>query len=181
MQDSIDSAPRAWTEHEVSIVAADGVGLAARLYLPHGDGPFATLMEALPYRKDDITSSYADSYERFAGQAGFAVLRLDLRGTGSSGGTLDDEYTDLERSDLRAAIEWAAAQPWSSGQVGMLGTSYSGFNSLHMAMDDVPQLGAIVATYATRDLGPRLDRRVDAPHPRQRAVVARMVACPAGH
>jgi predicted acyl esterase len=151
MQDSIDTSPRAWSEHEVSIAAADGVRLAARLYLPLGDGPFATLMEALPYRKDDITSSYADSYHRFAGQAGFAVLRLDLRGTGSSGGTLDDEYTDLERADLRAAIEWIAAQPWSSGRVGMLGTSYSGFNSLHMAMDGVPQLGAIVATYATDD------------------------------
>ena len=39
--------------------------LAATLYLPAGDGPFATLLEALPYRKDDITSSYADSYVRY--------------------------------------------------------------------------------------------------------------------
>jgi predicted acyl esterase len=135
----------------VNIASYDGTALAATLWMPDGDGPFATLLEALPYRKDDITSSYADSYVRYAGEGGFAVLRLDLRGTGSSSGILEDEYTDVERADLRATIEWVAAQPWSTGRVGMFGTSYSGFNSLHMAMDDVPQLGAIVAMYATDD------------------------------
>ncbi|MCU1359705.1 MAG: CocE/NonD family hydrolase [Ilumatobacteraceae bacterium] len=135
----------------MGIQASDGVWLAATLYLPDGDGPFATLMEALPYRMDDITSSSADSYVRFVNEGGFAVLRLDLRGTGSSGGILDDEYTDIERADLRTVMEWIADQPWSTGRVGMFGTSYSGFNSLHMAMDEVPQLGAVVAMYATDD------------------------------
>ena len=45
----------------------------------------------------------------------------------------------------------AGAQPWSSGRVGMFGTSYSGFNSLHMAAEGVPALGAVVAMYATDD------------------------------
>ena len=139
------------SEHAVTIEATDGIGLAATLYLPPGDGPFATLMEALPYRMDDVTSSYADSYLRFADEGGFAVLRLDLRGTGSSGGHLPDEYSDIERDDLATVIRWIAAQRWSSGRVGMFGTSYSGFNSLHMAMEDQPELGAIVAMYATDD------------------------------
>ena len=125
--------------------------LTAKMYLPDGDGPFAALLEALPYRKDDLTASYRDSYVRFADEAGFAVCRLDLRGTGSSGGTATDEYPDAERSDLRAVIEWLATQPWSSGRVGMFGTSYSGFNSLHMAAEGVPELGAVVAMYATDD------------------------------
>ena len=139
------------SEQVVFIEARDGVRLAATLYLPFGDGPFATLMEALPYRMDDITSSYADSYQRFAAEGSFAVLRLDLRGTGSSGGHLPDEYSDIERDDLTDVIRWIAAQAWSTGRVGMFGTSYSGFNSLHMAMDGVPELGAIVAMYATDD------------------------------
>src|ERR1700712_3776459 len=129
MQDSADEPLADPVGRVVSIVASDGVSLAATLYLPAGGGPFATLMEALPYRKDDITSSYADSYLRFVTEGGFAVLRLDLRGTGSSGGILDDEYTDIERGDLRTAMEWVAEQPWSTGRVGMFGTSYSGFNS----------------------------------------------------
>jgi uncharacterized protein len=163
MQDSVDAghAP-AGIENgiEVGIETSDGVWLAATLYLPRsqtadgapsGDDRFATLLEALPYRKDDITSSYADSYLRYVNDGGFAVLRLDLRGTGSSGGIIDDEYTDVERADLRTTIEWIAAQPWSTGRVGMFGTSYSGFNSLHMAMEGVPELGAVVAMYATDD------------------------------
>ncbi len=105
----------------------------------------------MPYRKDDLTASYRDSYVRFADEAGFAVCRLDLRGTGSSGGTATDEYPDAERADLRDVIGWLATQPWSSGRVGMFGTSYSGFNSLHMAAEGVPELGAVVAMYATDD------------------------------
>ena len=83
------------------------------------------------------------------------MLRVDLRGTGSSSGIATDEYPDVERTDLRTAIEWLAAQPWSNGRVGMFGTSYSGFNSLQMAAEigalGVPALRAVVATYATDD------------------------------
>ena len=141
-------------QREVVIEADDGHRLAATLFLPDGDGPFAAVIEALPYRKDDVTASYRTTYERYAGD-GFAVLRLDLRGTGSSTGIATDEYPDVERTDLRAAIRWAATRPWSSGRVGMFGTSYSGFNALQMAaaIDElnVPELGAVVATYATDD------------------------------
>ncbi len=135
---------------DVWITAHDGERLAGTLYLPHGDGPFAAVMEALPYRKDDVTESYRPTYERYAAH-GLAVLRLDLRGTGSSTGICDDEYPDVERRDLRTAIEWLAGQPWSNGRIGMFGTSYSGFNSLQMAADGVPALHAVVATYATDD------------------------------
>ncbi len=134
----------------VWIEGAGGTPLCADLYVPDGDGPFAPLLEALPYRKDDVTASYRESYERLV-EAGFAVCRLDLRGTGSSGGVASDEYPDIERSDLRAVIAWLAGQPWSTGRVGMFGTSYSGFNSLHMAAEGVPELGAVVAAYATDD------------------------------
>ena len=135
---------------DVMIQTDDGERLAATLYLPDGPGPFAALLEALPYRKDDVTDSYRSTYVRFASE-GFAVLRLDLRGTGSSSGIATDEYPAVERADLRTTIEWLAAQPWSNGRVGMFGTSYSGFNSLQMAVEGVPALRAIVATYATDD------------------------------
>lgn len=135
---------------DIWIDTRDGERLAGTLYLPDGDGPFAAVMEALPYRKDDVTESYRPTYARYAAH-GLAVLRLDLRGTGSSTGICDDEYPEVERSDLRAAIEWLAGQPWSNGRVGMFGTSYSGFNSLQMAAEGVAALRAVVATYATDD------------------------------
>ncbi|HEU4841417.1 MAG TPA: CocE/NonD family hydrolase, partial [Ilumatobacteraceae bacterium] len=82
---------------------SDGVELAATLYLPDSadhPGPQPCLLEALPYRKDDLTSSYAASYERLRDKHGYAVCRLDLRGTGSSAGDALDEYQPDEQRDL---------------------------------------------------------------------------------
>lgn len=141
----------------ITITTDDGERLAGTLYLPdvitHAM-PWPAVVEALPYRKDDITESYRPTYERYASE-GFAVLRVDLRGTGSSTGIAPDEYPDVERTDLRTVIAWLAAQAWSNGRVGMFGTSYSGFNSLQMAAEvgalGIPALQAVVATYATDD------------------------------
>jgi predicted acyl esterase len=137
-------------ERDVTIATPDAERLATTLYLPDGGGPFGAVIDALPYRKDDVTESYRSTYHRYA-EHGLAVLRVDLRGTGSSSGTITDEYSDAERADLRTAIGWITDQPWSNGNVGMFGTSYGGFNSLHMAADDVAALKAIVPTYATDD------------------------------
>ena len=79
------------------------------------------------------------------------MCRLDLRGTGSSGGDALDEYQPDEQRDLAEVMRWLAAQDWCDGQVGMWGTSYSGFNSLQMACEQPPELKAICAIYATDD------------------------------
>lgn len=80
--------PRA--EH-VRLPMPDGVSLAATLFFPEGDGPWPAVLEALPYRKDDITGAYRPGYEALAA-AGYVVCWLDVRGTGSSGGIAVDEY-----------------------------------------------------------------------------------------
>jgi uncharacterized protein len=131
------------------IPLGDGVRLAARLWLP--DRPAATVLEALPYRMDDLTSSYATEYERLCQEGGFAVARVDLRGTGSSEGVAVDEYPRQEQADLGQVIAWLAAQDWCTGRVGMYGTSYSGFNSLQLAAERPPALHAVCAIYATDD------------------------------
>jgi len=56
-----------------------------------------------------------------------------VRGTGSSSGDATDEYPSVEQSDLVEVIAWLAEQEWCDGNVGMWGTSYSGFNSLQVA------------------------------------------------
>jgi uncharacterized protein len=140
------------TEREVRIAMADGVELAATLYLPDpAGGPQPCLLEALPYRKDDLTSSYAASYTSLRDRHGYAVCRLDLRGTGSSAGDATDEYPEVELTDLATVIAWLAEQPWCDGNVGMWGTSYSGFNSLQVACERPPALKAVCAIYASDD------------------------------
>lgn len=140
------------TTREVRLPMADGITLAATLYLPdQGTGPQPCLLEALPYRKDDLTSSAAETYVRLRDEFGFAVCRVDLRGTGSSAGDATDEYPVVELSDLATVIAWLAEQPWCNGSVGMFGTSYSGFNSLQVACERPPQLKAICPIFATDD------------------------------
>ncbi len=137
-------------ERSVRIPMADGVELALSLFLPEG-GPQPCLLEALPYRKDDLTSSYAQSYRALRDTYGYAVCRVDLRGTGSSGGDATDEYPLVERTDLCTVIAWLAEQEWCDGNVGMFGTSYSGFNSLQVAAERPPALKAICAIYSSDD------------------------------
>ena len=143
------------TEQEVRIRVRDGVELAATLYLPpaaaSGEDPQPCLLEALPYRKDDLTSSSAEGYVRLRDEFGYAVCRLDLRGTGSSSGDATDEYPAAEQADLLEVVAWLADQPWCDGGVGMWGTSYSGFNSLQVACERPPALKAVCAIYATDD------------------------------
>ncbi len=137
---------------DVPIPMDDGIELAATLYLPDpAGGPQPCLLEALPYRKEDLTWSHRSEYLRLADEFGFAVCRLDLRGTGSSPGDATDEYPAREQRDLVDVIGWLAAQEWCNGAVGMYGTSYSGFNSLQLACERPPALKAILAIYATDD------------------------------
>jgi predicted acyl esterase len=135
----------------IAIPVRDGIELAADLYTPAAAEPWATLLEALPYRKDDLTASYAGEYVRLADEGAFAVCRVDLRGTGSSPGVATDEYPPSELADLADVIAWIAGQSWSNGRVGMFGTSYSGFNSLQVACARPPALAAVCAIYATDD------------------------------
>ncbi len=141
----------AGSERSVRIPMPDGVELAATLYLPDSAEPQPCLLEALPYRKDDLTSSYAEGYRSLRDEHSYAVCRVDLRGTGSSGGDATDEYPLVERTDLCTVIAWLAEQEWCDGNVGMFGTSYSGFNSLQIAAERPPALKAIVAIYSSDD------------------------------
>ncbi len=129
----------------------DGVRLAATLFHPDGEEPAPALLEALPYRKDDLTTYYREEYHRLADEFGYLVCRLDVRGTGSSEGLAPDEYTRQELEDLVNVIAWLASLERCTGNVGMYGTSWSGFNSLQVAMRRPPPLKAICSIFASDD------------------------------
>lgn len=132
------------------IEMSDGVRLSVTLFLPNVQ-PAPCILEALPYRKDDMTAGWRPEYARFADEFGFAVARVDVRGTGSSGGVATDEYPEAEQRDLAEVIAWLAAQPWCTGSIGMFGTSYGGFNSFQLACERPAHLEAIIPIYATDD------------------------------
>lgn len=128
----------------------DGVRLAADLFRPDAEGAFPALIEYHPYRKDDMSVPRNGALRYFA-EHGYVSVRLDVRGTGASEGVNTDEYLPQEQLDGYDAVEWIAQQPWCDGNVGMFGSSYSGFTALQVAMRRPPHLKAIVPIYATDD------------------------------
>lgn len=137
------------------ITMRDGVRLAATLYTPDGateDARFPSLLELLPYRKDDGTFLEDRKRYKYFSERGYVGVRVDVRGTGASEGIADDEYTVQEGQDALEIIEWLANQSWSNGRVGMWGLSYGGFNAIQVAMLRPEALKAIVAVGATDDV-----------------------------
>jgi len=147
---------------EELIQMPDGVPLAADLFFPDSVSPpdsesacrLPAVLEYLPYRKDDGRARTWDLFS-YVVERGYVGARVDIRGTGRSGGTLPDrEYSEQEQRDAESVIDWLSRQPWCNGNVGMWGISWGGFNSIHMAMrTSTPSaLKAIVACMATDDL-----------------------------
>lgn len=138
-----------------TIPMADGVNLAADLYLPaerDSADRLPVLLEYLPYRKTESRARNFRHYSYFV-QRGYAVARVDIRGTGNSEGRLiPHEYSDIELDDGEVVIDWLSKQPWSNGNVGMFGISWGGFNAIMMAVRNPPALKTIIAVDATEDL-----------------------------
>ncbi len=74
---------------------------------------------------------------------GYAVVRVDSRGAGCSPGIMDP-MSQREIEDLYQCIEWAGAEPWCNGKVGMLGISYYAMNQWRVAARHPPHLAAII-------------------------------------
>ena len=113
--------------------------------------PSPRVLESIPYRKDDWTLSRDWPLHGAFAAAGYASCRLDVRGTGSSRGIADDEYTEREILDNLAVIDWLASRPGAAGPVGMFGISWGGFSALQAAMRRPPALRAIIPACFSHD------------------------------
>ncbi len=107
-------------------------------------------MDYIPYRKDEVDPRAMRHYLELP-RNGYIVARVDIRGTGGSGGDAVDEYVAGEQLDGYDAIEWIAAQPWCDGHVNMMGISYGGFTALQVATLQPPHLTSIIPVDFTDD------------------------------
>ncbi len=138
---------------DARIPLPDGTHLSARIWLPKdaATNPVPALLEHLPYRKRDGTITRDElTHPYFAGH-GYACIRVDMRGTGDSDGLMEDEYTQQEWDDAIAVMVWVADQPWSTGDWGMMGISWGGFNSLQVAALRPNGLRAVISLCSTSD------------------------------
>lgn len=135
-------------EKNVMVGMRDGTRLATDVYRPEGSGAFPTIVQRLPYNKElPVLVNFCFDVLR-AAQAGYAVVVQDTRGQFQSEGTFD-AFSD-EARDGADTIAWAAAQPWSSGAVGMTGGSYFGATQW-LAATEAPDALRAIAPFVTTD------------------------------
>ncbi len=138
---------------DLGIRLSDGCRLSARVWRPVDapDDPVPAILEYLPYRKRDGTTARDALTHPWFAKRGYACIRVDMRGNGDSEGLMEDEYTQQELDDAVEVIEWLAAQDWCTGDVGMMGISWGGFNSLQVAAMQPEALKAIITLCSTAD------------------------------
>jgi uncharacterized protein len=122
----------------------DGTTLAIDVHLPGpgAAGPYPTLVEYSGYGYADPAGPES-GIAPIANLLGFAVVDVNMRGTGCSGGSFD-YFEPLQSLDGYDVIETVARQPWVLGhRVGMMGISYGGISQLFVAATDPPHLAAI--------------------------------------
>jgi predicted acyl esterase len=168
--------------HDVPVAVSDGTVLRVNVVLPAEEGRFPVLLSTHPYGKDNLPRRRGRGWQvsflyrmlrqtsrvRFSSLTGweapdpawwtghgYAVASCDLRGAGTSQGTAS-LFSDHEAHDVHDVVEWAAAQPWSTGAVGLLGVSYLAISQWKAAALHPPHLKAACPwegfTDAYRDL-----------------------------
>ena len=152
----------------VPIAMDDGLVLRADIFRPVAEGRYPVILSYGPYAKGlAFQEGYSSAWQRMAdlhpdATAGssnlyqswevvdpekwvphdYACVRVDSRGCGCSPGYID-HFSPRETKDFYDCIEWAAAQPWSSGKVGLNGISYYAINQWHVASLQPPHLAAM--------------------------------------
>ena len=137
----------------VFIPMQDGTRLAGKIWLPENaeERPVPAVLEYIPYRKRDFKAVRDTEIHGYFAGHGYAGVRVDLRGSGDSEGILRDEYLQQELDDGIEVIRWLAKQSWCTGDVGMIGISWGGFNGLQIAALQPPELKAVITVASSDD------------------------------
>ncbi len=133
------------------IPLSDGCRLGARLWLPENaqKQPVPAILEYIPYRKDDSSAIRDSTTIAWFATKGYACIRVDMRGSGSSDGIMFDEYSDQEINDGVEVVDWIARQPWCNERVGMMGISWGGITGMQIAQKKPEALKTIITLGAT--------------------------------
>jgi uncharacterized protein len=144
---------------EIETTTRHGDIIRADVYLPAGaTGPLPVLLGASPYQKA-LRHLPPDKQFPFIEYGpmqlyldeGYAYVAMDVPGTGRSDGTWDP-VSRREGEAIHDLIEYVAVQPWSSGEVGMIGMSYYCWSQWNAARTRPPHLKTIGAFDGATDM-----------------------------
>jgi len=124
----------------------DGVKLAYVAYRPSAEGKFPTVMTYDPY------VAAGSGPNAFFLDKGYAYVAVSLRGTGCSQGAFDFMNGESHGADGAEVVNWIAKQPWSSGAVGLWGSSYPANTAYFVAAKQPPALKAMITSSITANI-----------------------------
>lgn len=142
---------------------SDGCRLAVDVWLPEGaatasPSAFPTILILTPYYRRFALQPGSEGqvepspntwrYRDFFVPRGYAVVVVDVRGTGASFGTRDSFRSPKEREDFREIADWIVGQPWSDGRIGSTGISYLGAAAMFLASTGHPAVKAVAPLFA---------------------------------
>ncbi len=130
-------------DFDVPAPMRDGLHVQATIYRPADAGRWPVLLTRTPYGRDVTDFSIQ------AARRGYVVIVQDTRGTYTSNSQHD--LMPAEGDDGVDTIAWAAALPFSDGQVGMYGDSYVGFTQWAAAIKQPAALKTMVPGFTWAD------------------------------
>lgn len=153
-----------WVRASQYVPARDGTKLAIDIYRPSVGGkavsePLPVIWTFTPYRRASklpdgrlLTQMQQMPWVEMVLKHGYVIAAADVRGDGASFGVSTGAFGPEEATDAYDIIEWLAAQPWSTGKIGMCGVSYQGMTQLLAASTSPPHLTAIMPDMVMFDL-----------------------------
>jgi putative CocE/NonD family hydrolase len=136
----------------VAIPMSDGMDLRANITTPGPASEAApTVLTVTGYNKDLANpSGQCSAGDSALVAAGYNVITVDDRGTGSSGGRWDI-WSPRTQQDYPELLDWIDAQPWSNGKLATTGGSYLAITSLLVAATGHPSVKAVWADVPMAD------------------------------
>lgn len=107
--------------------------------------PLNLLMDPIPGSNDIREIEFFTSY-------GYAVVIVDVRGTGASLGKRRMEFSPEEVADGNDIVNWIVAQPWCDGKIGTTGVSYLATTSEMLLANKNPHVKACIPRSGIWDL-----------------------------
>ena len=146
------------------VTVRDGTRLAVDVHLPGGDessGPYPAIMILTPYyrrfalshgHRNDIDSCPTIAFYRdMFVPRGYALVCVDVRGSGASFGCRDGFRSPAERLDHHDVADWVSKASWCNGNIGATGISYPGAVSDFLASTNHPAVKAVAPLFAVWD------------------------------
>ena len=140
-QPAVATSDKFLLEKDVDVPMRDGARLKADVFRPKDGGRVPAILNMGPYQKDKLWTPPPNLEEKanpwmnweavnpeWWVPQGYASVRVDSRGSGKSPGQYEP-WSRAEAVDFHDAIEWAAAQPWCNGNVGLTSISYFAIRS----------------------------------------------------